>query len=73
MAQRAAADRACAAAAALLDWTPDPVIERVVSSWPGDVRGTRAAGLGLAPDASFEAIVRDYVRENPGAVKRATS
>lgn len=58
-------------AAALLDWTPDPVIHRVVSSWPGDVRATRANALGLRPDPSFEAIVRDYVRENPAAVMAA--
>ncbi len=58
-------------AAALLDWTPDPVIQRVVSSWPGDVRATRANALGLSADPSFEAIVRDYVRENPSAVKQA--
>jgi hypothetical protein len=29
----------------------------------------RARGLGLAADASFEQVVRDYVRENPAAVK----
>jgi nucleoside-diphosphate-sugar epimerase len=58
-----------AQAAALLDWSPDPVIARVVSSWPGDVRASRANALGLAPDESFEAIVRDYVRENGGAVR----
>jgi hypothetical protein len=33
------------------------------------VQSSRARGLGLQPDASFEAIVRDYVRENGEAVK----
>lgn len=56
-------------AGALLDWTPDPAIERLVSTWPGDVRWERARGLGLAADTSFEQVVRDYVRENAGAVK----
>ncbi|KQT12328.1 D-erythronate dehydrogenase [Ramlibacter sp. Leaf400] len=56
-------------AAALLDWTPDPAIERLVSTWPGDVRWERARGLGLAADTSFEQVVRDYARENEGAVK----
>jgi len=56
-------------ATALLDWTPDPAIERLVSTWPGDVRWERARALGLSADGSFEQIVRDYVRENPGAVK----
>lgn len=57
------------AAADLLDWTPDPAIERLVKSWPGQVGSQRARGLGLAPDTDFESVVRDYVRENPGAVK----
>ena len=55
-------------AAALLDWTPDPAIERLVSTWPGNIRWERARALGLDADASFEQIVRDYVRENPQAV-----
>ena len=57
------------AATELLDRTPDPVIRRIVKTWPGRVEAERARRLGLAPDASFEAIVRDYVRENPDAVK----
>ena len=56
-------------ATALLDWTRDPAIERLVDTWPGDVRSERARGLGLAADTSFEQVVRDYVRENPEAVK----
>ncbi|TFZ06791.1 NAD-dependent epimerase/dehydratase family protein [Ramlibacter henchirensis] len=56
-------------ATALLDWTPDPAIERLVSTWPGDVRWERARGLGLGADASFEQVVRDYVRENAAAIK----
>jgi nucleoside-diphosphate-sugar epimerase len=56
-------------ATALLDWTPDPAILRLVKTWPGNVASARARGLGLQADTDFEAIVRDYVRENPGAVK----
>jgi D-erythronate 2-dehydrogenase len=56
-------------ATALLDWSPDPAIQRLVSTWPGDVRWERARGLGLAADTSFEQVVRDYVRENGAAVK----
>lgn len=57
------------AATALLDRTPDPTIMRIVKTWPGRVHAARAGALGLAPDASFETIVRDYIRENPEAVK----
>jgi nucleoside-diphosphate-sugar epimerase len=56
-------------ATGLLDWRPDPAIERVVNTWPGDVQSTRARALGLLPDTDFESIVREYVRENAQAVK----
>lgn len=58
-------------ATALLDWQPDPAIEKLVHSWPGDVAWDRARALGLRNDASFEAIVRDYIEENPQAVRLA--
>ncbi len=58
-------------ATALLDWTPDPAIQKLVSTWPGNVQWERARALGLAADASFEQVVRDYARENPQAVKLA--
>jgi D-erythronate 2-dehydrogenase len=57
------------AATRLLDWTPDPAILRLVKTWPGNVAFARARALGLQADTDFESIVRDYVRENPGAVK----
>lgn len=57
------------AATALLDWTPDPAIQKLVKTWPGNVASTRAKGLGLQADKDFESVVREYIRENPGAVK----
>jgi nucleoside-diphosphate-sugar epimerase len=57
------------AATDLLDRTPDPAIRRIVKTWPGHIEARRARGLGLLPDADFEAVIRDYVRENPDAVK----
>lgn len=56
-------------ATALLDWTPDPAIVRLVKTWPGNVMFERAQGLGLQADADFETVVREYIRENPDAVK----
>ena len=35
------------AATDLLDWTPDPAIERVVGTWPGAIASTRARAMGL--------------------------
>lgn len=57
------------AATDLIDWTPDPVIAKIVTSWPANIRATRAKCLGLLPDQDFESIISDYVRENPYAVK----
>lgn len=57
------------AATDLLDWTPDPAILRVVSTWPGAIAATRARALGLQPDGCFDDIIRDYMRENPDAIQ----
>jgi hypothetical protein len=57
-----------AAGTDLLDWQPDPAVERLVRSWPGRVDAARARGLGLLPDTDFEAIVRQYIAENPAAI-----
>jgi nucleoside-diphosphate-sugar epimerase len=55
--------------AALLDWSPDPAIEKLVRSWPGQAEWGRARGLGLRGDASFEAIIREYIAQNGDAVR----
>ncbi|KQW54050.1 D-erythronate dehydrogenase [Variovorax sp. Root411] len=57
------------AATALLDRTPDPAIMRIVKTWPGRIETVRAKALGLGCDESFETVIREYVRENPDAVK----
>jgi nucleoside-diphosphate-sugar epimerase len=56
-------------ATALLDRTPEPTIRRIVKSWPGRFDTPRARALGLGSDDSFDAVIREYVRENPDAVK----
>ncbi len=53
----------------LIDWTPDPAIARIVTNWPSRIDAARAKTLGLFPDTDFVSIVRDYVRENPDAVR----
>lgn len=57
------------AATALLDWTPDPAIQQLVKTWPGNVASARANALGLQPDKDFETVVREYIRENAAAIK----
>jgi len=55
--------------AALIDWTPDPAIARIVTSWPANINASRARQLGLLPDADFDAIVGEYLSENPYVVR----
>lgn len=57
------------AATDLLDWTPDPNILKLVETWPGVVASQRANKLGLLADSDYEAIIRDYIHENPDAIK----
>jgi hypothetical protein len=40
-----------------------------VKTWPGRIEIVRAKGPGLSADTSFEAVIRDYVRENPDTVE----
>lgn len=50
--------------AARIAWQRDPAVERIVGGWPGAWDTSRATSLGLAADASFEAIVRAYVEDD---------
>ena len=56
------------AAADLIDWIPNPAVAHIVTSWPAVIDAARARALGLLPDADFESIVSDYIRENPHPV-----
>ena len=51
-------------ASALIDWVPDPVVARIVTSWPARIRADRAAALGLAPDPDFDSIIRLHIAES---------
>ncbi|WP_250557281.1 D-erythronate dehydrogenase [Pseudonocardia lacus] len=53
--------------AALIDWTDDPAVARIVRSWPARFRTDRARRLGLEPERSFDDIVRAYLADNPPA------
>jgi nucleoside-diphosphate-sugar epimerase len=53
-----------AAAAERIRFERNPVIERIVGSWPAAWDVSRATSLGLRGDASFEAIVRAYVEDD---------
>ncbi len=50
-------------AAALIDWIPDPAIDRMMSGWAARVRSDRAERLGLAPDPDFASIIEMHLAE----------
>jgi nucleoside-diphosphate-sugar epimerase len=52
------------AAAQRVRFERDPVIERIVGSWPSAWDVTRATSLGLEGDIDFEAIIRAYVEDD---------
>jgi hypothetical protein len=53
--------------AARVRWELDPLVERIVGSWPGAWDTTRALRLGFAGDPDFDAIVRAHLEdERPG-------
>ena len=47
--------------AARVKWQLDPVIDRLVSSWPQAFSADRGKALGMTADASFDDMVRDYM------------
>ena len=55
----------------LLDWVPDENILKLVRTWPGYVKSARADALGLSANPDFDDVIREYIRENPQAVKLA--
>jgi len=45
----------------LIRLEPDPVIARIVASWPSDFTATRARQLGFVADADYLSIVRAHI------------
>jgi nucleoside-diphosphate-sugar epimerase len=54
----------------LIDWKPDATIQRIVGGWPSRIAATRAMAMGLVADASFDEVIKSYVKNHPGAVKQ---
>lgn len=45
---------------------PDPAIEAIVNSWPGDFSAEHAKSLGFTSDPDFETVVRAFVEQDRG-------
>ncbi len=47
----------------LVEWKEDPVILKLVRTWPGDFVTTRAEKMGFVHDATFDDVVKAYMEE----------
>ena len=49
--------------AARVRFEPEPRIEKMVATWPGELAASRGRALGFPTDSDFDEIVRRYVAE----------
>lgn len=52
--------------AALIEERPDPVVHRIVASWPERYEARRARDLGFAAEATFEEIIGVHIADELG-------
>ena len=57
------------AVASRVKWQLDPVIDRIVATWPANFAPVLGPALGMRGDNDFESIIRQYIEdERPSAV-----
>jgi hypothetical protein len=55
-------------------WQVDPVIDRIVSTWPANFEPRLGPALGMRADTDFKSIVRQYIAdERPSAATGAAA
>ena len=47
----------------LIQWEYDPVVARIISSWPGTLDTARAKCLGFSADSDFDSIIQTYIED----------
>ena len=47
-----------------MKWNHDPVIDRIVATWPANFAPRLGPALGMRADADFEGIVRAYIADD---------
>jgi hypothetical protein len=45
-------------------WQFDPLVDRIVSTWPANFAPKLGPALGMRADADFESVVRAYVADD---------
>lgn len=53
-------------ALALVKRQPDPVIAKIVTTWPERFEATRAQALGFVAESTFDEIIAVYVEDEMG-------
>ena len=48
----------------LINYSPDPEIEALVSQWPQNFDASRALAMGFTADADFDSIIRVYLEDD---------
>ncbi len=51
-------------AASLVDWVPDPAVQKIVDGWPASMTSARSQALGLWPDGSIDDIIRAFIEDD---------
>jgi D-erythronate 2-dehydrogenase len=51
------------AVAARVKWQLDPVIDRIVATWPANFAPVLGPALGMRADRDFESIIRQYIED----------
>ena len=52
-----------ASVAARVKWQLDPVIDRIVATWPANFAPLLGPALGMRADQDFESIIRQYIED----------
>jgi|SRR5579884_397042 len=60
------------AAHALLRWEPDPLVQRIISSWPMALATPRADALGFERDSGIDEAVRFFIEDDLAMQKTLT-
>ena len=47
-----------------MKWEFDPVIDRIVSTWPSRFAPKLGPSLGMKGDSDFDTIVRSYIADD---------
>ena len=61
------------AVAARVKWQLDPVIDRIVATWPANFAPVLGPALGMSADYDFDAIVRQYIEDERPLAASASS